>query len=105
MWAAWLRSSGGMISGGAREIPGWVPPASYDGGLECCGGTDQIDGKHTDTRFLLGADQPIPALVDRVFFRWRHSSASLHVSRISLPQLRGARAPHLGLSGPRGPQE
>ena len=26
----------------------------YDGGLQCCGGTDIVDGKHTTTRFLLG---------------------------------------------------
>jgi len=36
----------------------------YDGGLGCCGGTDIIDGKSTNTRFLLDADQAIPALVD-----------------------------------------
>jgi hypothetical protein len=39
--------------------------------LQCCGGTDIVDGKKTATRFLLGADQEIPALVDEVFFRWR----------------------------------
>lgn len=43
----------------------------YDGGLQCCGGTDVVDGKHTTTRFLLDADQEIPALVDEVWFRWR----------------------------------
>ena len=43
----------------------------YDGGLQCCGGTDIVDGKHTDTRFLLDADPPIPPLEDEVFFRWR----------------------------------
>lgn len=43
----------------------------YDGGLQCCGGTDIVDGVHTKTRFLLDADAEIPPLVDEVWFRWR----------------------------------
>ena len=39
----------------------------YDGGMNCCGGLDPNSTK----RFLLDADQPIPPLVDEVYFRWR----------------------------------
>lgn len=35
--------------------------------MACCGGSDPNSTK----RFLLDADQPIPPLVDEVYFRWR----------------------------------
>jgi len=39
----------------------------YDGGMACCGGLDPNSTK----RFLLEAEQPIPPLIDEVYFRWR----------------------------------